>query len=186
MTIPATESSPNDHLPLRWQWSAGEYKLFCLKSQDRTSFTSTKKLRMAIWHTFSNTISTAGLRALSSRSNTEPLMSFLEDSTTGKLVVYRQGAAFSLGRTAQTRRGRHLVYSTRLAGEIEKTHCCLQQPGTTLLLAESSAAPFSFGSCWMCSSYPGWYPRNEVEGVHSSYLSLQILEFSCSLLIKEK
>lgn len=145
MTIPATESSPNDHLPLRWQWSAGEYKLFCLKSQDRTSFTSTKKLRMAIWHTFSNTISTAGLRALSSRSNTEPLMSFLEDSTTGKLVVYRQGAAFSLGRTAQTWRGRHLVYSTRLAGEIEKTHCCLQQPGT-------HCAP-----CWeLCCSFFIW------------------------------
>lgn len=63
----------------------------------------------------------AGLRALSSWSNAETLMSFPEDSTTGELVVSRQRGAFSLGGRAQNRvlgPKRHLVYGTRLAGEI--------------------------------------------------------------------
>lgn len=186
MTTPATESSPNEHFPLRWQWSIGEYKLFCLKSQDRTSFTCTKKLRMAIWHTFSTQSPSAGLRALSSWSNTEILMSFLEDSTTGKLVIYRQWVAFSLGGRAQNRvldhklrtgRGRHLVYSTRLAGEIYETHCCLEQPGS--FTGKTHCTPCLEFCCsffiwellnvfllsWMISKKWGG-------GVHSSYLSI--------------
>lgn len=171
MTIPATESSPNDHLPLSWQWSAGEYNCFVWKA--RTGQVSHAQKGRG-WH-----------RAHILKHNLHcwpegaVLLVKHRDSTTGKLAVYRPWVAFSLGRTALTWRGRHLVYSTRLAGEIQKTHCCLQQPGV-FTAGGTHCAP----CLELCGSFFTWELLNVFllswtiakkwgGGVHSSYLSLR-------------
>lgn len=121
MTIPATESSPMS-ISL-WDDNGTLESTNCFVWKARTGQVSHAQNSWG-WpsgtHSQTQSLS-AGLRALSSWSNTETLMSFPEDSTTGELVVYRQRGAFSLGGRAQNRvlgPKRHLVYGTHLAGEI--------------------------------------------------------------------